>query len=94
MEQNEKKMVGVEEQAEVKKEKKPSKLSILRSLLEEEGGYTMEELAELSGVKPSTVKCQIYFHLKNAGLPCEKMEGKKYRFMRGEELTKYIGNED
>ena len=78
--------------AEQPKEKKPSKLSILRDLLSEEQGYTMEELSELSGVKLSTVKCQIYFHLKNNGNPCEKLEGKKYRLMRGEKLDTYIND--
>jgi hypothetical protein len=81
------------EQPKEPKEKKISKLSILRDLLSEEQGYTMEELAELSGVKLSTVKCQIYFHLKNNGNPCEKLEGKKYRFLREEKLATYINDE-
>lgn len=80
----------VAEAQEVVKEKKPSRLNKLRELLAEEGGYTIEELSELSGVKLSTVKCQIYFHLKNNGLPCEKLENKKYRLMRGEALNEYI----
>jgi len=75
-------------------EKKPSRLSVLRDLLAEEDGYTMEELAEQSGVKLSTVKCQIYFHLKNNGNPCERLSDKKYRLMRGEKLDEYISGID
>ena len=84
----------VAEAQEVKKEKKPVKLQTLRAMLAEETGYTISELAEGSGVKESTVKCQIYFHLKNAGLPCKKLEGKKYRFMTPDEVEEYLDNMD
>lgn len=65
--------------AEVK-EKKVSRLAVLRSLLEEDAGYTKEELAEQTGLKLSTVNCQMYYHLPLKGLKVEKLEGKKFRF--------------
>jgi len=60
--------------------KAPSKLSILRGLLEEDGGYTKEELAEQTGLKLSTVNCQMYYHLPLKGLKVERLEDKKFRF--------------
>lgn len=61
---------------------KVSKLAILRKLLSEEGGYTKAELAELTGLNPNTVNCQIYYHLPSKDLKVEKLADKKYRFVR------------
>lgn len=68
---------------EVVKEKKVSKLAVLKTLLQESEGYTKEELALQTGLKLSTVNCQLYYHLPTAGFKIEKMEGKKVRFARG-----------
>ena len=59
---------------------KLSRLSILRKLLNEECGYTKVELAERTGLKLSTVNCQLYYHLPTKGFVVEKLEGKKVRF--------------
>ena len=64
---------------------KVSKLQLLRDRLGEETGYTKNELADLTGLKLSTVNCQIYHHLPNKGKGVIKMENGKYRF---EETTK------
>lgn len=65
---------------DVKVEKKVSKLQILRDRLSEREGYTKNELADLTGLKLSTVNCQIYHHLPNKGKGVEKLESGKYRF--------------
>jgi len=59
---------------------KVSRLATLRHLLSDENGYTKQELADATGLKLSTVNCQIYYHLKNKGLVIEKLETGKYRF--------------
>lgn len=59
---------------------KISKLSILRKLLSEKVGYTKTELAEKTGLKLSTVNCQLYYHLPSKGFKVEKLEAKKVRF--------------
>ena len=59
---------------------KISKLSILRKLLSEKVGYTKTELAEKTGLKLSTVNCQLYYHLPTKGFTVEKLENKKVRF--------------
>ena len=59
---------------------KLSKLSILRKLLSESTGYTKVELAEKTGLKLSTVNCQLYYHLPSKGFKVEKLAEKKVRF--------------
>ena len=61
---------------------KISKLSILRKLLNEEVGYTKAELAEKTGLKLSTVNCQLYYHLPSKDFKIEKLAEKKVRFVR------------
>lgn len=61
---------------------KVSKLAILRKLLNEEIGYTKADLAEKTGLKLSTVNCQLYYHLPSNDFKIEKLEGKKVRFER------------
>jgi hypothetical protein len=85
---------NVEQNEAPRVEKKPSRLAVMRELLAEEQGYTMQELSDLTGVKLSTVKCQIYFHLKNNGNPCERLPGSKYRLLRDDKLDAYTQNDD
>ena len=59
---------------------KISKLSILRKLLGESKGYTKAELAELTGLNPNTINCQMYYHLPAKNFKIEKLADKKYRF--------------
>jgi hypothetical protein len=67
--------------ANVTETPKLSKLSILRKLLGERRGYTKAELAELTGLNPNTVNCQMYYHLPSKGFKVEKLADKKYRFI-------------
>jgi hypothetical protein len=59
------------------------KLGRLRALLVDECGYTKEELATVTGLKLSTVNCQLYYHLPVKGYKIEKLAEKKVRFVRG-----------
>lgn len=68
---------------EAPKEKKATKLGMLKALLQDECGYTKEELAAVTGLKLSTVNCQLYYHLPVKGWKVEKLDGKKVRFVRG-----------
>jgi predicted transcriptional regulator len=63
---------------------KLSRLAILRKLLNEECGYTKSELSEKTGIKLSTVNCQMYYHLPSKDFKIEKLAEKKFRFVREE----------
>ena len=61
---------------------KVSRLAVLRKLLSEEKGYTKVELATMTGLKLSTVNCQMYYHLPTKDLNIEKLADHKFRFVR------------
>lgn len=61
---------------------KVSRLAILRKLLNEDGGYTKSELAEKTGLKLSTINCQMYYHLPTKDFKIEKLADKKFRFAK------------
>jgi hypothetical protein len=61
---------------------KISRLAILRKLLNEECGYTKGELAVKTGLKLTTVNCQLYYHLPAKDFKIEKLAEKKVRFER------------
>jgi hypothetical protein len=72
----------MEETKQVVAPAKVSKLAILRKLLADESGHTKQELSELTGLKLSTVNCQIYYHLPTKGFEVEKLADKKFRFVK------------
>ena len=70
----------MEQTTQVVEVAKVSRLAILRKLLSEPEGHTKQELAELTGLKLSTVNCQMYYHLPTKGFTVEKLADKKFRF--------------
>lgn len=64
-----------------------SKVGMLKDLLLSGTRYTVKELAEITGLKESTVKCQLGYHLRNKGFKTIKEKAERGVVYHIEEMT-------